>query len=86
MTDTQFIRLLEKLASNYVIEESRHHVIYSAKNLNCASWVNSILKESGVSDKVRNKLRRFKGLDVGEKILIPKYKDLFSSSTSAIFP
>ncbi|HJH03207.1 MAG TPA: hypothetical protein K8W19_04175, partial [Victivallis vadensis] len=66
MTDTQFIKALQK-----AIYEYQNNCPYSLVDENCAAWVNSMLERVGIPQSERERLGEFFGVDWGEEDLIP---------------
>ncbi len=75
-TGWSFAIQLELLADKYAVNSGVSPVKYDLWNLNCSTWVNTILKIAGVSAGSRGTLGEFKGIDWGEEELLDE--NLFS--------
>ena len=65
---SSFRDLVVKLTKIY---QSKGQVIYSVRDANCASWINTLFYVAGVSDAERKAAGDFLGVDVGAGSLIP---------------
>jgi hypothetical protein len=69
--EDEFIKKLIYSAKNYTKNEAKENVEYSLWDENCAAWVNSLFKATGVDDKTRIKKGIFDGIDWGEEDELP---------------
>lgn len=71
MTMREFAELLLRLTENFHRNSQTNPVKYTLTNENCATYVNSLFKAAGVSEKDRTRLGEFLGIDWGEEDLLP---------------
>lgn len=65
-----FALKVEQLAYNYVRNTATNPQPYGLQDLNCATWVNTLLKVAGVPASERATLGEFSGIDWGEEDLL----------------
>jgi len=65
--EDEFIKQLISSAKNYTKNEAEDNVTYFVLDENCAAWVNSLFKATGVDDETRIKKGEFGGTDWGEE-------------------
>lgn len=65
-----FARQIEALAYKYRANTKDKPVKYGLLNVNCSTWVNTLLKVAGISESARHKAGEFKGIDWGEEDLL----------------
>ena len=65
-----FALKVEQLAHNYARNTATTPQPYGLQDLNCATWVNTLLKIAGVPDSERAALGEFSGIDWGEEDLL----------------
>jgi hypothetical protein len=65
--EDEFIKKLIFSAKTYTKNEAEHNVEYFVLDENCAAWVNSLFKATGVDDETRIQKGEFAGTDWGEE-------------------
>jgi len=61
---------IERLAYNYERNTATTAVPYDLGDVNCATWINTLLKVAGISQSERSTAGEFSGIDWGEEQLL----------------